>query len=63
MVTLPLLSLAPPPAGSSCGAPIGESLDQPTETLQVADIVGGTLHPVVGFLVWLTITDLIDLAS
>lgn len=36
---------------SSCGAPLSEVLDQPTETLQVADIVGGTLHPVVGFLV------------
>lgn len=36
---------------SSCGAPLGEMVDQPTEVLSVQDIVGGTLQPVVGFLV------------
>ncbi len=36
---------------SSCGSPLSETVDDPTEVLQVADIVGGTLHPVVGFLV------------
>jgi hypothetical protein len=35
----------------SCGSPLSDRVDDPTEVLQVTDIVGGSLHAVVGFVV------------